>query len=176
MSLDSQCLDVCSQLLCANLYGSRSCLCQGRSWSGSLSGSTCLGTLTGPSESLRISAKHGIMLCTTFCKAPHCSRAFEIMWHKTMCCACRDEIENPSCKARVTKVKELAASDIRFDIPLAEACYDDRRQFCSGVPPGSARVIRCLQDRYDRSVVLSYALRMPHHQLRQLLHQVLWSD
>ncbi len=93
-----------------------------------------------------------------------------------MCCNCRDEIENPSCKARVTKVKELAASDIRFDIPLAEACYNDRRQFCSGVPPGSARVIRCLQDRYDRSVVSSYALRMPHDQLRQLLHQVLWSE
>lgn len=71
----------------------------------------------------------------------------------------REEIENPSCKARVTKVKELAASDIRFDIPLAEACYDDRRQFCSGVPPGSARVIRCLQDsRQDLSAQCSAQL------------------
>lgn len=58
----------------------------------------------------------------------------------------RDEIANPQCKARVTKTKELAASDIRFDIPLAEACYEDRRQFCAGIAPGSARVIRCLQD------------------------------
>lgn len=45
------------------------------------------------------------------------------------------------------KIMEYAASDIRFDVPLADACYEDRQDFCSGVPPGSARVIRCLQDR-----------------------------
>ena len=60
----------------------------------------------------------------------------------------RDEIKDPSCRARVTKTQEVAASDIRFDIPLAEACYEDRQKYCSGVAPGSARVIRCLQDRY----------------------------
>jgi len=127
--------------------------CQSRSCSGSLSGSTCVDMPSGPSESLCISAKCGNMFCRTCCKMPNCLRGVESMWPNTMRCGCRDEIENPSCKARVTKVKELAVSDIRFDIPLAEACYDDRRQFCSGVPPGSARVIRCLQDRYDRSVV-----------------------
>ena len=47
----------------------------------------------------------------------------------------------------MTKVKEIAASDIRFDIPLAEACYYDRQEFCANVQPGSARVIRCLQGR-----------------------------
>ena len=42
---------------------------------------------------------------------------------------------------------EFASSDIRFDVPLAEACSEDRQEFCANVPPGSARVIRCLQDR-----------------------------
>lgn len=59
----------------------------------------------------------------------------------------REEISDPGCKARVLKVMEYAASDIRFDVPLAEACYEDRQDFCASVPPGSARVIRCLQDR-----------------------------
>lgn len=59
----------------------------------------------------------------------------------------RDEITDSACKSRVTRVKEVAASDIRFDIPLAEACYNDRRTFCANVRPGSARVIRCLQNR-----------------------------
>lgn len=39
-----------------------------------------------------------------------------------------------------------AARDIRFDDALALACREDRRQFCPAVQPGSARVIRCLQD------------------------------
>ena len=170
-----RCLCVCCTVvwMYATNFSVQSCMahvffyCQGRNRSGSLSGSTCVGMPSGISESLCISAKRGIM----FCKTPHCLRAVESMWPKTKWYGCRDEIENPSCKARVTKVKELAASDIRFDIPLAEACYDDRRQFCSGVPPGSARVIRCLQDRYDRSVICSYALCMPHTQLKRLLHQ-----
>lgn len=59
----------------------------------------------------------------------------------------RDEIKDPSCQARVTRTQEVAASDIRFDIPLAEACHQDRQLYCSGVAAGSARVIRCLQDR-----------------------------
>ena len=65
---------------------------------------------------------------------------------------CRDEISDPACKSRVTKVKEVAASDIRFDIPLAEACYTDRQTFCANVQPGSARVIRCLQNRSVKPV------------------------
>lgn len=60
----------------------------------------------------------------------------------------RDEIKDPSCQARVTRTQEVAASDIRFDIPLAEACHQDRQLYCSGVAAGSARVIRCLQDRF----------------------------
>ena len=59
----------------------------------------------------------------------------------------RDEIRNPGCKSRVLKIMEYASSDIRFDVPLAEACFEDRQDFCQSVPPGSARVIRCLQGR-----------------------------
>ena len=32
---------------------------------------------------------------------------------------------------------ELASSDIRFDVPLADACYEDRRSYCAAVPPGA---------------------------------------
>ncbi|CAK0736969.1 hypothetical protein CVIRNUC_000833 [Coccomyxa viridis] len=59
----------------------------------------------------------------------------------------REEIHSPACAARVVKIMEYASSDIRFDVPLAEACFEDRQEFCANVPPGSARVIRCLQDR-----------------------------
>nr|QOL01068.1 putative extracellular protein CSOL_002 [Pseudococcomyxa simplex] len=59
----------------------------------------------------------------------------------------REEIQSPACSARVQKIMEYASSDIRFDVPLAEACFEDRQEFCANVPPGSARVIRCLQDR-----------------------------
>ncbi|KAG1656262.1 hypothetical protein FOA52_011910 [Chlamydomonas sp. UWO 241] len=54
------------------------------------------------------------------------------------------EIANAECKEQVNKYVALAASDIRFDVPLAEACFEDRQKFCGKVPPGSARVIRCL--------------------------------
>ncbi len=63
----------------------------------------------------------------------------------------RDEIQVPACAARVQKIMEYASSDIRFDVPLAEACFEDRQEFCGSVPPGSARVIRCLQDRCARA-------------------------
>lgn len=59
----------------------------------------------------------------------------------------RDEIQSPACQARVHKIMEYASSDIRFDVPLADACYEDREAFCDNVAPGSARVIRCLQER-----------------------------
>jgi hypothetical protein len=67
----------------------------------------------------------------------------------------RDEIQSQACAARVQKIMEYASSDIRFDVPLADACFEDRQEFCANVPPGSARVIRCLQDRCCPS---SYAM------------------
>mgnify|MGYP001807030219 CR=1 FL=1 len=46
-----------------------------------------------------------------------------------------NEITSPSCRSMVRKYKELAAEDIRFDVPLAEACFEDRQRLCATVPP-----------------------------------------
>ncbi|KAK9865562.1 hypothetical protein WJX84_005695, partial [Apatococcus fuscideae] len=62
----------------------------------------------------------------------------------------KEDISSPACAKRVHKLIELASSDIRFDIPLADACHEDRISFCGNTPPGSARVIRCLQDRREQ--------------------------
>ena len=48
-----------------------------------------------------------------------------------------DDIEDVECKAMVRTYQQLAAEDIRFDVPLAEACSEDRQKFCSSVPPVS---------------------------------------
>eukprot|EP00951_Prasinocladus_malaysianus_P016396 scaffold127716_cov50-Prasinocladus_malaysianus.AAC.1 len=58
----------------------------------------------------------------------------------------RDEILRPECAARVHKLIMVASGDIRMNVPLADACFEDRAKFCADVAPGSARVIRCLQD------------------------------
>jgi hypothetical protein len=50
----------------------------------------------------------------------------------------REEIKSDACKSQVYKYVELAAQDIRFDVPLADACYNDRMTLCSNVPPVSA--------------------------------------
>ncbi|KAG2445817.1 hypothetical protein HXX76_000421 [Chlamydomonas incerta] len=61
-----------------------------------------------------------------------------------------NEITSPACRSMVRKYKELAAEDIRFDVPLAEACFEDRQRLCATVPVGSARVIRCLTNGRDK--------------------------
>eukprot|EP00959_Pyramimonas_sp_CCMP1952_P237520 4963888-Pyramimonas_sp.AAC.1 len=70
--------------------------------------------------------------------------------------AVSDELNAPGCKTIVHKVTERAAEDIRMDRPLADACYEDRKTLCSGVSPGSARVLRCLQDNRNQ---LTYECR-----------------
>ena len=44
----------------------------------------------------------------------------------------------PAPHVQVKKYVVLASQDIRFDVPLAEACYEDRQKFCANVPPVSA--------------------------------------
>ncbi len=44
---------------------------------------------------------------------------------------------------------EKATSDVRFAPKLSDACFEDRHNFCSSVPPGSARVLGCLQEKCD---------------------------
>jgi|UniRef100_A0A7S1X9L8 Golgi apparatus protein 1 len=68
----------------------------------------------------------------------------------------RDEILVPECKGRVEHLIALASEDIRFNVPLADACFEDRQNLCANVQPGSARVLRCLQDQRES---LSYECR-----------------
>ena len=68
----------------------------------------------------------------------------------------KDELTTESCKQRVHTLTERAAEDIRMDRPLADACYEDRKTLCEGVAPGSARVLRCLQDKRSQ---LTYECR-----------------
>lgn len=49
-----------------------------------------------------------------------------------------EDIQDEDCKKEVHKQLELAAQDIRFNIPLAEACYSDRMELCADVPPVSS--------------------------------------
>lgn len=61
----------------------------------------------------------------------------------------RDELQSPACRGRVKKLTERASSDIRFNRPLADACYQDRQELCKDVQPGDARMMRCLMDQRD---------------------------
>jgi len=68
----------------------------------------------------------------------------------------RDEILSPECKGRVNHLISLASEDVRFNVPLADACFEDRQNLCGNVKPGSAGVIRCLQDQRE---ALTYECR-----------------
>mmetsp|Transcript_2773 Transcript_2773/g.6900 ORF Transcript_2773/g.6900 Transcript_2773/m.6900 type:complete len:501 (-) Transcript_2773:276-1778(-) len=68
----------------------------------------------------------------------------------------KEDLQVPACQKQVKKLTERAAEDIRFDKPLADACFEDRTRLCEGVTPGSARVIRCLQDQREE---LTYECR-----------------
>lgn len=42
------------------------------------------------------------------------------------------------------------AEDIDFQFPMKKACANDIPRFCAKVPPGHARVIRCLQENLEQ--------------------------
>lgn len=42
-----------------------------------------------------------------------------------------------SCKSMIYEYQKLAAQDVRFDVPLADACMDDRMKLCGNVQPVS---------------------------------------
>eukprot|EP01025_Chloroclados_australasicus_P015793 TRINITY_DN17633_c0_g1_i1.p1 TRINITY_DN17633_c0_g1~~TRINITY_DN17633_c0_g1_i1.p1 ORF type:complete len:858 (-),score=130.26 TRINITY_DN17633_c0_g1_i1:623-3196(-) len=58
----------------------------------------------------------------------------------------REELIDDGCKQYVHKLMKQQFSDIRLDIPLADACREDRDKLCGNIPAGSAGVITCLQD------------------------------
>jgi Golgi apparatus protein 1 len=47
----------------------------------------------------------------------------------------RDELAGPECRKQVHVLTQRATQDIRFDEPLADACYEDRARLCDGVQP-----------------------------------------
>lgn len=47
----------------------------------------------------------------------------------------RDELAAPACSKQVHILTQRATQDIRFDEPLADACYEDRSRLCDGVQP-----------------------------------------
>ncbi len=47
----------------------------------------------------------------------------------------KDELAVPECRSEVHKLTKRASEDIRFDEPLADACYDDRSRLCDGIQP-----------------------------------------
>lgn len=57
-----------------------------------------------------------------------------------------EELQVQECRDAVHRVMKRASQDIRFNDKLAKACYQDKQKLCKDVEPGSARVIRCLQD------------------------------
>lgn len=68
----------------------------------------------------------------------------------------KEELVTEACKARVHVLTARAGEDIRMDRPLADSCYEDRKRLCKGVAPGSARVLRCLQESREQ---LTYECR-----------------
>lgn len=77
-----------------------------------------------------------------------------------------EDLTDPACSQAVHATMVRAGEDIRFAVSLAEACYDDRQKYCGNVQPGSARVVRCLQDRRDllreecRATLFDHEVRM----------------
>jgi len=68
----------------------------------------------------------------------------------------REELTVPECQNQVHMLTVRAGTDIRFEEPLADACFEDRQKLCDGIKPGDSRVIRCLQDNRD---ALNYECR-----------------
>lgn len=77
----------------------------------------------------------------------------------------RDELHSQACRDQVHRKMSRASRDIRFDEILANACQDDRKQYCNDVQPGSARVIRCLQD-HRRSLTSTCAAALFDHEVK----------
>jgi Golgi apparatus protein 1 len=49
----------------------------------------------------------------------------------------RDELHSQECRDQVHRKMTRAARDIRFDDVLANACQEDRKQYCNDVQPVS---------------------------------------
>lgn len=61
----------------------------------------------------------------------------------------KDELQQPQCKEEVHTLGKRASQDIRFDEPLADACYEDRARLCEGVQPVSRFLLLSRSARYS---------------------------
>ncbi|MEW5310424.1 MAG: hypothetical protein WDW38_002223 [Sanguina aurantia] len=77
----------------------------------------------------------------------------------------KEELKSDKCQAEVHRMLARIGRDIRFDEVLADACTEDRTKFCNEVQPGSARVIRCLQDNRD-SLISKCAAALFDHEVK----------
>ena len=64
----------------------------------------------------------------------------------------RDELVEPACKEQVHVLTKRASQDIRFDEPLADACYEDRARLCDGVQPVSVQTSYFMPMRFSISM------------------------
>ncbi len=53
---------------------------------------------------------------------------------------------------------ELAAGDMRFDVPLDNACLEERTTLCADAQPGHGRIVRCLQTKCGMLRVVTWLL------------------
>ena len=59
------------------------------------------------------------------------------------------------CRATLFDAEVRMAEDIDFKYPMKRACSNELTQLCPGIPHGSARLIRCLQEHQDDDAMSS---------------------
>ena len=47
----------------------------------------------------------------------------------------REELMDPECRAQVHRLTQRASQDIRMDVPLSEACFEDCSRLCGSIQP-----------------------------------------
>ena len=47
----------------------------------------------------------------------------------------RKELMDPECRAQVHRLTQRASQDIRMDVPLSEACFEDCSRLCGSIQP-----------------------------------------
>mmetsp|Transcript_33669 Transcript_33669/g.73502 ORF Transcript_33669/g.73502 Transcript_33669/m.73502 type:complete len:1091 (-) Transcript_33669:561-3833(-) len=60
------------------------------------------------------------------------------------------QVQSEPCKRHLTRRISMAAGDIRYDMPMAVACYKEIRSVCRDVKPGGGRIQMCLESNKDK--------------------------
>jgi hypothetical protein len=82
------------------------------------------------------------LYCTVLCcAAPYCTALQPTALHAFACFHILQDshflqtIPEGSCRDMIYEYQKLAAQDVRFDVPLADACRDDRIKLCGNIQP-----------------------------------------